>query len=375
MQRESRIAHYVVGTLTALSLVLLSLPLSSPVRAFKACASYVLDPISYEGERGSQRLAEAPSRVRELLSADIENHRLQEELRRTSWLKSTVDALSLENERLRLAMGLKTPPGRHPVWAHVLERDPQRWYGSIGVDAGADRGVSLNDPVLGRKGDAIVAVGRVIEVRPWMSTVLLLTDQRSAAAAYLSSGTLEGLVQGQDAPHLRMDYLNSEASLVVDDLVYTSPTSATFPPDVLIGRVARVYPRDPFLAFQSVEVSPALNAAALQEVLILRARTVPGEIALAPFPAAPPIVTAALKAPPAVADVPHRRRNPAPASVALSTAAPAATATSPSPLVGVSGRRRKPEPASVAFSTAARVATPTAVPADVEDSSEEEAPR
>ena len=81
MQRESRIAHYVVGSLTALSLVLLSLPLSLPVRAFKACASYVFDPVSYEGERGVQRLAEAPSRVRELLSADIENHRLQEDRR------------------------------------------------------------------------------------------------------------------------------------------------------------------------------------------------------------------------------------------------------------------------------------------------------
>ena len=107
MQRETRIAHYVVGLLTALSLVLLSLPLSSPVRAFKACASYVFDPISYEGERGSQRLTEAPSRVRELLSADISNRRLQGELRRMSWLKSTVDGLSLENDRLRRALGLK----------------------------------------------------------------------------------------------------------------------------------------------------------------------------------------------------------------------------------------------------------------------------
>jgi rod shape-determining protein MreC len=179
---------------------------------------------------------------------------------------------------------LKTPPGRHPIWAHVIKRDPQTWYASVGVDAGSDRGVSLNDAVLGRKDDAVVVVGRVTEVRPLTSTVELLTDQRSAAAAYLSSGTLEGLVQGQDAPHLRMNYLNSEARLVPDDFVYTSPTSATFPPDVLIGRVAKIYPRDPFLAFQSVEVAPALDAAALQEVLILRASTLPGE---GPLPEAP----------------------------------------------------------------------------------------
>jgi rod shape-determining protein MreC len=325
-----------VGVLTALSLVLLSLPLSSPVRAFKACASYVFDPISYHGERGSQKLAEAPSRMRELLSADIENRRLQEELRRLSWLQSTVDGLSLENERLRAALGLKTPPGRHPVWAHVMERDPQHWYGSVGVDAGADRGVSLNDPVLGRKGDVVVAVGRVVEVRPMTSTVLLLTDQRSAAAAYLSSGTLEGLVQGQDVPHLRMNYVNSVAHLVPDDSVYTSPTSATFPPDVLIGRVARVYPRDPFLAFQSVEVAPALDAAALQEVLILRAHAPADE---PPLPAPPPLVdrTAVLSVPAvstaaASGAAPRRRR--AAFAVGASTAAaksPRAEAPPPKP--------------------------------------------
>jgi rod shape-determining protein MreC len=349
MQRETRIAHYVVGVLTALSLVLLSLPLSSPVRAFKACASYVFDPISYHGERGSQKLAEAPSRMRELLSADIENRRLQEELRRLSWLQSTVDGLSLENERLRAALGLKTPPGRHPIWAHVMERDPQHWYGSVGVDAGEDRGVSLNDPVLGRKGDVVVAVGRVVEVRPKTSTVLLLTDQRSAAAAYLSSGTLEGLVQGQDVPHLRMNYVNSEAHLVPDDSVYTSPTSATFPPDVLIGRVARVYPRDQFLAFQSVEVAPALDAAALQEVLILRAH--------APADEAP------LPAPPALVD-----RSAAAAAPAVSTAA----------VSGAAPRRRRSSFAvgsSTAAAKSARAAAPAANPDAAGDAAAEETSR
>lgn len=272
MQRETRIAHYVVGMLTALSLVLLSMPLSSPVRSVKALASYVFDPISYEGERGAQKMAGAPARVRELLTADLQNRILQEELRATSWLKLTVESLSLENRRLRRALGLKTPPGRHPVWAHVMERDPLHWYRSVSVDAGSDRAVSLNDPVLGRNGDILVAVGRVVEVRPRTSTVLLLTDERSAVAAYLSSGTLEGLAQGQDSPHLRMNYINAEAKLLLDDSIYTSPTSATFPPDVLIGRVAKVYPRDPFLTFQAAEVAPSLDATSLQEVLILRAR-------------------------------------------------------------------------------------------------------
>jgi rod shape-determining protein MreC len=321
MQRETRIAHYVMGALMALSLVLLSLPLSSPVRAFKACAAYVLDPVSYEGELGYQRIAQAPEGVRRLLSADVDNRRLQDELRGTSWLKTTVESLSVENARLRAELGLKTPAALHPVWAHVMERDPMRWYSSVSVDAGEDRGVSLNDAVLGRRDDAVVAVGRIVDVRPNESTVLLLTDERSAVAAYLSSGTLEGLVQGQsqNSARLLMNYINSEAKIVPGDSVYTSPTSVTFPPDVLVGRVAEVNPRDPFLAFQSVEVAPALDAASLQEVLILRARAPSGEAAAARVAAAPAPAPAAA-APPAISSATaaaapvRRRRRLAPAA-------------------------------------------------------------
>jgi rod shape-determining protein MreC len=277
-QRETRTAHYVLAALSSVALVLLSLPLSSPVRTVKAAASYVLDPVAWHGEKGVQRLAGAPERMGRLLTADLENEGLKVELKRLEWLKTTVESLSLENERLRRSMGLRAPESRSPLWAHVITRDPLHWYRSVAVDQGSAEGVSLNDAVLGPTADRLVAVGRVVDVRPESSVVLLLTDELSAAAAYLSSGTLEGLVQGQDGPRLRMNYLNAEAVISTGDAAYTSPTSATFPPDILVGRVARVYPKDPFLTFQSVEIAPALDASSLQEVIILRAKGIPDPV-------------------------------------------------------------------------------------------------
>lgn len=323
MQRETRIANIVLGALTALSLLLLSLPLSTPVRSFKAGVGYLLDPLAYHGEAGYRRIAGSPERIRQLLQADIENEGLRAELRRAEWLATTVSALSLENERLRGALVLKAPMGRSPVWVHVMERDPIHWYRSLAVDAGSDRGVSLNDPALGPRDGRLVAVGRVVDVRPNTSTVLLLTDELSAAAAYLSSGTLEGLVQGQDGPRLRMNYLNAESHLSEGDSVYTSPTSATFPPDVLIGHVARVNQRDPFLTFQSVEVTPAADASSLQDLMILRVRPVAGEAKPPVYiPVFKPVVisttVAAISILPAAALSPRRRRA---APVAVSSAA------------------------------------------------------
>lgn len=278
MHRETRVANYLLAALTAISLILLSLPLSGPVRSFKACAVYLLNPIAYEGAKGVERLAGIPPGVRRLLSVDMENQRMLAEMRRAAFMKAELEALRQENQRLAQALGLGSPgQGWTPLWGRVMERDPLHWYASLMVSAGSEQGVSANVPVLARSADGrLAAVGRVTDVRPNSSVVLLLTDELSSVAAYLSSSTLEGLVQGQGGPYLRMNYLNPEASLETGESVMTSPTSATFPAEVLIGQVSKVNARDPFLTFQSVEIKPAVDASTLKELLILLPKGGPG---------------------------------------------------------------------------------------------------
>jgi rod shape-determining protein MreC len=279
MHREARIANFVLAAFAVISLTLLSLPLSTPVQAVKASLHYVLNPAVYYGAKGTDRLASVPSNVRNMLAADIENRLMREQVQQAAWVRAENESLRTENERLRGMLGLKAPSQRSPLWAHVMERDPSHWYRSLMVDAGADQGVVLNAPVLGRSSGTLVAVGRVVEVRQKSSVVLLLSDELSSVAAYVGSAstetvtTDEGLIQGQGRSRVTMNYLSPEARLEKGRPVYTSPTSATFPPDVLIGSVAKVYPLDPFLTFQSVEVQPAVDASSLQEVMILKAQT------------------------------------------------------------------------------------------------------
>lgn len=279
MHRETRVANYILATLSAVSLLLMSLPLSAPVASVKACLAYAFNPVAYYGSQGIDRLGNVPSNVARLIAADARNRELTSEMSRWSLAKAEMESLRKENARLKEILGLKIPAGREPVWAQVMERDPLHWYHSITVSAGGEQGVTLNAPVLGRKGDRLVALGRITEVGPKSSKVLLLTDELSSAAAYLSSSTAvqngveetEGLVQGQGVERLRMNYLQSEAVLYQGDWAYTSAASATFPPDILIGQVDKVYQRDPFLTFQSVEIKPAADAASFREVLILKA--------------------------------------------------------------------------------------------------------
>ena len=269
MNREKRIANTLLAVFSAISLLFLALPLTSAVQSFKAGLSYVLDPMPYQGSKAVERLAAVPSTVTRLILADVENRDLREELRNQAVVRNRLEELANENERLRAALGMRPAAGRILLWARVMEREPLNWHRCLMVDAGEKEGVEVNSPVLGVEGSTLAAVGRVSEAGPHWSKVLLLTDELSSLAAYIPDRQWEGLVEGQGGARLRMNYLPSEAQFAIGETVRTSATSATFPAEVLVGTISRVYARDPFLTFQSVEVAPAVQPGLLKEVLIL----------------------------------------------------------------------------------------------------------
>lgn len=293
MHKEARIANYTLATLSVVCLVLMSLPLARPVQSLKACLIYLFDPIAYNGAKATQQLGDVPAHVSRLIAADAENALMREEITKAAWTQNENEALRLENQRLRAALALKPAGRRSAVWAHVMERDPLHWYRSLMIDAGLDQGLTLNSPVLGKvPGGRLAALGRVVEVRARSSVVLLITDELSSLASFVTEPAKapeveasseavaavepelkfhEGLLQGQGSARLRMNYLSPDARIAKGDLVLTSPTSATFPPDVLVGSVETVNPLDPFLTFQSVEVRPALDPTEVKEVMILKA--------------------------------------------------------------------------------------------------------
>jgi rod shape-determining protein MreC len=275
MHHEERAANYLLAILAGLALTLLCLPLTGAVQAMKAGLSYAFDPVAYYGEKSFDRFVGAPQRVLGLLKAAAESQRLAEELKQASLNEAEARALRLENLRLRSEMGLR-PLRRHSaVWARVIEREPSQWYRSVLIDAGGDRQISLNAAVLAPHLGALVAVGRIVEVRPKTALVLLITDELSSVAAYTSSlstespVSFEGLLQGQGSSRLRLNYLSPEARVAPGDQVYTSAASATFPPDILIGQASSSFAPDPFLTFQSIEIKPALDPSQLRDIVVL----------------------------------------------------------------------------------------------------------
>ncbi|MFC1678882.1 rod shape-determining protein MreC [Elusimicrobiota bacterium] len=275
MHRDKRVANYLLLIFSFVSIVLLALPLTGKVRALRACVSYLLNPIPYYGSGAVERLAHLPGSAARLISGDVQLVEARRQLREAELHKAEVEALRRENARLRSVVGMEPPSGRMIRWARVMERDPLNWHRSVMVGAGSEDGVKVNSPVLGLYEGRLGVAGRVTEVGLRTAKVLLLTDELSAVAGWLPGQGWEGLIQGQGSFKLRMNYLPVEAKFSAGDAVFTSPTSATFPAGLPVGSISMVFERDPFLAFQSVEISPAVQAAALKEVMILEPEVVP----------------------------------------------------------------------------------------------------
>lgn len=269
MHRETRISNYLLAAFSAVSFIFMALPLSGPVQALKAGLAYAFVPAAFYGAEGAERLTRVPSNIRGLLSAEMRNQALLEDMRRWALMRAETESLRRENERLQRALSLRPLPGKSPIWARVIERDPLHWYRSFMVDAGSAQGVTLNAPVLGQSGENLVALGRVTEVGERHSKILLLTDGLSSAAAYVSTAAVEGLLQGQGNSRFLMNYISAESVLAEGSPVFTSRTSATFPPDILIGEIDHIRPQDPFLMSLSVSVKPAADASSFSEVMIL----------------------------------------------------------------------------------------------------------
>ena len=174
-------------------------------------------------------------------------------------------------------MGLSRSLPWGGVWSRIVNKTPADWYGSFYIDRGSESGVTVNDTVLGMEQGKAGLAGRVLEVYPKFSKVLLLTNGAASAVCAIGPEGLEALVEGKGTWMLKMNYVPEEAVLTEGTEVVTSPGGLLFPPGVSVGKVKKVYPRESSMNFVTADVVPSVNVNTLKEVFVLR-RSLPEEL-------------------------------------------------------------------------------------------------
>ncbi|HEY4239941.1 MAG TPA: rod shape-determining protein MreC [Kofleriaceae bacterium] len=220
-------------------------------------------------------IGSAWSRYVALVDVEAENRELRaenEKLRKdlATMTRQAYDVAALED----LAVVKKQTPA-DTLGARVIGAplSPQFRVEKISIDRGA-REVVPGMPVITGSGP----VGRISKVYGDYADVRLISDKDSKVDVVIPRTGGRGLLVGlgrDDAYTCRIEWLERttptapDAKLQVGDDVVTSGLGESFPPGLVVGKVAKITGDDGM--FQTVEVTPSVDVSRVRAVMVLLA--------------------------------------------------------------------------------------------------------
>jgi rod shape-determining protein MreC len=193
-----------------------------------------------------------------------ENKLLKDRLAAAVAHEETHRILAQENERLRALLGFKAQAPWQTIPAQAIGRDFNLWSRGLLLDKGSRHGVRAGQAVATPVGLA----GRITEVGPTTSRMILVTDPHFRVSAALSKSRNSGLAMGTSSGDCLLSYIPLDVEISPGELVVTSGGSSFSPGGIPIGKVAGIT-QDSSKLFRVARLSPASPLSALDEVLII----------------------------------------------------------------------------------------------------------
>ncbi len=152
-------------------------------------------------------------------------------------LQQRVVELENQNQKLRELIDYeKASVLDTTTLAAVIGRSADHWWQQITVNKGSKDNVKVGDIATGPGG----LVGRIINVTPNTSRILLLSDPTSQIGAKVSRSRATGFIRGETGSQAKMQFFEKVPDVKPGDVLVTSSFSRLFPQDIPIGRVASI---------------------------------------------------------------------------------------------------------------------------------------
>ena len=228
----------MLSILIPISIALLSLDVMtswlSPVRAG---LSLLLLPVNV--------LADAPSRLTRFVGDAVtsratlftQRDELRAKVERLNLELQRLAALESENQRLRRLLESKQRLALHVRAAEIIGTVPGPSVRQVLIDKGSRDGTFVGQPVV----DADGLVGQIIEVTPFTSRVLEVTDVNHAVPAEVVRSGLRVVAVGTgSSDRLEVRHITASANIARGDLLITSGLDQRFPPGYPVAKVLSV---------------------------------------------------------------------------------------------------------------------------------------
>ena len=195
-----------------------------------------------------------------------ENQRLHQRIAELELETTRLESARIENERLRQQLGLMTSRRLTLQPVEVLAPSGEPVPAPAALSAGRKQGIEMGDAVVTREG----LLGRIAEVYPNLSRVILLTDPNAAIACEIESTGVLGVLHFSGTPHPRL--VLTDVALAdtvrIGQRVVSSGLSRRYPRFLPVGTV-RSLERDPSGLTQTIEVTPAAPLSRLRHAFVV----------------------------------------------------------------------------------------------------------
>lgn len=233
------------------------------VRLVRYWAVELISPVERAGTWTFSKIGGVWSGYVGLRSAKSDNEHMRAELNRLQLRNRELENEASEVQRLEVLLNFRESHLETPMLAaQVIGASADPTSHTLFINRGEHDRIRRNLPVITPDG----VVGKIVEVFPTSSQVLLINDKESGVGALFSDTRTHGVIKGTGDPEPVMDYVANDEKVAYGETILTSGDDRIFPKGLLIGTVAE---NRPGTTFQTIRVKPATRLDRLEEVLVL----------------------------------------------------------------------------------------------------------
>ena len=262
LNRYRNLTVLLAAILAQLVLLAYQVKSNGEVRLIRVWAVTAVTPLARVLEGGRSSTAHFFSDYFVLLDVREENKRLKKELDRVEMENQYLHTELDTADRARSLAIFQSHSPSKMVASHVIGNGTGTAARVVIVDRGSTSGV--------QKGMAVITpagiVGKVVDVYPVSSFVLLITDPTFAAGVISQKNRVHGTLKGQGHSTVKVDYVQNEEKVDQGEFFYTSGDDRIFPKGLPVGEATVVREGK---GVKEIYLTPSGFQNGLEEVLII----------------------------------------------------------------------------------------------------------
>ncbi|MEY1662677.1 rod shape-determining protein MreC [Isoalcanivorax beigongshangi] len=174
--------------------------------------------------------------------------------------------LEAENARLRELLNSSAELPSEVLAAEIIGVEPDPSRQEVVINKGSQDGVYVGQAVLEAHG----LLGQVVQVGPFTSRVLLITDASHALSVQVNRNGIRAILAGAGSSRrLRLMYVPDTADIQEGDLLVSTGLDQRFPRGYPVAKVERV-DHDRSAAFARVDAQPLAAIDRISHVLLVK---------------------------------------------------------------------------------------------------------